>query len=239
MSASRPAPAPRTPLTAIERQRLVRKWRSWMKRIMNETGDLLVRQELFRGMRDVVNENEDTKDPGILVDWMMRNYAEAVSVGIRRLCDVGRVKKKIDVVSLGRLLFELSHHPRLVTRAMHRRLYRKEQHLADPTFDDIVGRGRQFAPTIMFRSDLQKLRLVSSRIHRFVDKRIAHATPPRTLRKNPTYGQISASLDVIDRLACKYNGLLTSTFFSTAKPVLVEDWKRPLRIAWMPLHAGG
>ncbi|HEX3694296.1 MAG TPA: hypothetical protein VH374_02810 [Polyangia bacterium] len=204
-----------------------------MTRITEEIADLLVRQELFCGMRDIINANDATTKPNFLVEWMMRNHTDAISVGIRRLCDLGRISKRVDVVSLGRLLAEMIQYPHSITRRAHHSRYKNSSDRANYTFDRIVGKKHRFAPAAMFWADLRKLGLTSSRIRRLVDKRIAHATPTRAIRKYPTYGQISAALELLDSLACKYNILLTASYFDTCKPVLVQNWKNPLHVPWI------
>lgn len=210
----RSRPKTRGNVTPDERARHLKRMRAWIPRIRSELGDLLRRHEIFCSLRDIFNTNPETRDPPLLVDWMVQNHVEAVSVGVRRLCDHG--SNRFEVESLGRLLWELLEHP-------------GNYH---------VGGGKPAFTRRTIRSDLRQLEDAAARIERFVNKRVAHAAPRKEFRRFPTYGQLGKALDELDRIATRYALLLTGDERRTCKRVIQTNWKRVLWQAWLddPRH---
>ena len=72
----------------------------------------------------------------------------------------------------------------------------------------------------------------SSRIRRFVNKRVAHLASEGQLRRAPNFTDLDTALDTIDRILCKYNLLLRAQGMSSAKDTRQYDWTEVLTTAW-------
>jgi hypothetical protein len=216
-------------LSLKDEAKCLRRWRVWIRRIKSEVGDLLGRREIFIGIRNVLQLNRDIGEPRALVCWMMQNYVEATTIGVRRLCDT-----RDDVESLSRLLRELLQYPGVLSLASHARLYpARHRERARASFQSIAGHGRVTLSERSLRRDLRRLEDSATRIQRFVNKRVAHAAPRHELRRGPTYGQLSVSLRTLDEITVKYLVLLTGDGYSTCAPVRQYDWRRVLLQPWL------
>jgi hypothetical protein len=176
-----------------------------------DLGDLLVRHETFEQLRDIVSASPRTRAPGYFVNWLMTNYVTAATVGIRRLRD-----ERSSGGSLGRLLLELIEHPEVK-----------------------VGSGRRIGRREI-RADRRELLRATGTIKRLVDKRVAHADKPGSMRRLPTYNDLDDAFQVLDRLVCKYAALMAGDGLVTCKPTRNYDWYKVLLIPWLvPPTQGG
>lgn len=226
------------PLVHTDAARQLRAWQKTVRRVRREIGGLLHRHELFLSMREIVNNDADTRTPGTFAAWMMANYVDAVCVGIRRIGDLTDGKHK--VISLGRLLYTLLEHPGILTREWHRGLYpRSIRDAGDDTFDHHVGVGKEVLGERAIRQDFARVEKATARVQKFVNKRLAHAAALRELRTYPTYGEIGRALRVLDEVTAKYSMLLTADGFSTFRPEIQTNWRRVFHRPWLTEYDEG
>lgn len=142
-------------LTAREQALLRARWRSWMDRILDDLGDLLLKKQLFLELAEMIDAAPHARDPGAFLNWLVDNYVTAIAVGVRRATDTDHRSH-----SLGRFLYEAIQNPQVLTRAAHQRLYRRLPWAADKTFDKIAGTGYKFltARTVSRRSETPRTR---------------------------------------------------------------------------------
>jgi hypothetical protein len=219
---------PSSNLTAAQRAQLRRKWRRWIDTIGNELAVLLRKRRIYNDLGDVVKANPSTRSPGAFVDWMVTNYVTAICIGVRRLLD-----KDPRSISFGRLLFEMLQYPGVVSRQSLRAIYGDQKFLADLTFSNIVGRGKSVLPTTKVRSDLRALEDSAERIERFVNKRIAHISPPGAIQRLPTFNELDQILDLLDETMKNYTLLLQTSAPSSFEPTPQYDWQDVLKKPWI------
>lgn len=218
-----------TNLSAAAKKALLRRWRTWVLRIKSEVGDLVQRREIFSGLRAILEVNPAIGKPNALLHWMMQNYVEAATIGVRRLCD-----HRDDVESLSHLLRQLLQHPGVLNAEAHERLYpARSRKYAQQTFELCAGVGRKELSSRTLRRDLRQLEDSAARIQRFVNKKVAHAAPRRQIRKGPTFGQLGAAITLLDEVTVKYATLLTGTGWSSCAPVRQYEWRMVLLRAWL------
>jgi hypothetical protein len=208
---------------------LRRKWRSWLPAMFRDLTDLQGKREIFWELQDVAKENPKILSPGAFFDWMCRNYISAMVLGIRSFVDYRK-----DVHSLGRMLYEILENPGVISRKSHVSLYRGITNgldMGNRTFDAVAGHGKQLLSQMAIRSDMKKIEDASEKVRRFANKRIAHRAPPGELRKLPTFDELDSSLDVIDKVFCKYNLLLRAEGASSTRATRQYDW---MRVLWEP-----
>lgn len=216
-------------LSAAEQKKLLQRWKKWVLRIKSEVGDLVQRREIFVGLRSVLQMKPDLGRPGALLRWMMQNYIEAATIGVRRLCD-----QRDDVESLSRLLRQLLQYPGVLNLTAHERLHPSDaRQYARQTFELCAGKGRSELSSRALRQDLRRIEDSAHRIQRFVNKKVAHAAPGRQLRRAPTFAQLSAAIKLLDEVTVRYAALLTGTEWASCAPVRQYDWRIVLLHPWL------
>ena len=195
---------------------------------------LLGKREIFWDLQKIAGENRRILEHGAFFDWMCTNYIAAVTMGVRSFTDQSK-----NVHSLWRLLYEALENPRVLSRRAHQALYPRTLALpyfdmANLTFDNVVGRGREALSQNQIRGDMRALEDSSSQVRRFANKRIAHRTAPGELRRLPRFDELDDAMDTIDRLFCKYYLLLTALGKQSAFATRQYDWMEALHEAWVP-----
>ena len=209
------------------------RWRRWLQPMSSDLSHLLGKREIFWELQNVVKENQQILDHGSFFDWMCTNYIVAVSIGIRTFTDQRR-----DVHSLWRMLYEMLEHPGVLNRRAHKALYRGTPvtpsfDLANRSFDNIAGKGRNEILQRDIRKDLRNLEDSSERVRKFVNKRIAHRTPTGQLRRLPKFDELDEAMDTIDQIFCKYNLVLTASGMSSAFATRQYNWMEVLYEPWI------
>lgn len=71
------------------------------------------------------------------------------------------------------------------------------------------------------------------RLRTYTNKHVAHLDKVG-MRKFPTYVELDACIDTIERLAKDCTLLLEQSALTTAVPSIQYDWMAPFRVAWLP-----
>ncbi len=213
--------------------RLRKRWRSWLPMMSTDLAHLLGRREIFWELQEIAKENHRILEHGSLFDWMCTNYVVTATVGIRSFTDQSR-----DVRSLWRMLYEMLENPGVLSRRAHVALYKGIKispyfNLANISFDNIAGKGRDAVSQQAIRNDLRALEDSSERVRRFVNKRVAHRTPQNELRRLPKFHELDQAMNTIDRIFCKYNLILTARSMDTAHATRQDNWMVVLYEAWI------
>jgi hypothetical protein len=66
----------------------------------------------------------------------------------------------------------------------------------------------------------------------FVNKHVAHRAR-HPMRELPTYKELDACIDVIEGLTKSYTLLLEQAGLVDVLPKILNDWKKPFRVAWI------
>ena len=212
--------------------KLIKRWKSWLPAMQHDLTDLLGKRETFWELQEVARENPKIMNPHSFFDWMCRNYIVSQLVGVRSFVDQSR-----DSRSLWRMLYVMLEYPGAINRTTHVQMYGKDQMLSDQghmTFNNIVGINRPYLGPMAIRADMRIIEDASERVRRFVNKRIAHKTSPSEIRRLPTFDELDAALNEIDKVFCKYNLLLTGESMDSAHATRQFDWREVLWEAWIP-----
>jgi len=190
---------------------------------------LLGKRSIFWELQDIAKANPKILKPGAFFDWMCQNYIAAITVGARRFTDQDYRSR-----SLWRMLYEILENPGVINRRAHISLYRGvPMSMGNPTFDAVVGVGKQQLSQMQVRSDLRAIESANEKVRRFVNKRIAHFANPRDIRKFPTFNELDEALDKIDKILCKYNLLLRASGMTSAYAERQYDWMEVLKEPWI------
>lgn len=205
--------------TAAAPRSLRQKWRRWLKRIERDVLDLIIAQHIYEGIRTIVASNADIQRPGDVYRWISRNYGTAMVVGIRRLTD-----RRLDSLSLVRLLKDIADHSDAITRESHVCHYSKSgrRGAGDRWFDSFAGRGKRTLPKSIPRSHLRRVKLAAERIRRLVDTRIAHLDQKNVPRKPLKFTDIHNAIRLIEQTTIQYKLLLNAV---SPQPSLLPIWQ--------------
>jgi AbiU2 len=204
---------------SAEIRRKRRQWRSWVERIADELQYQNVSRRTFEEVGQIVLSNPKVQQPSHFHEWLSRNYGLASAAAVRRLTD-----NRTDSVSLVRLLSEISQDPGVVNRKSFLSLYQKGmRNLANQKFDELTGNHKaQSLPKNRVDRDLREVRRISTRLRRFVNKRLAHLDQKSSLRTLPTFNDLHSVVKTLERIGSKYRFLLTG----------IETHENPLPLNW-------
>lgn len=223
-------------MTQKKKERLRQKWKRWLRRIQRDLADLLISNDIFKGLRDIVNANSQIQSPATIHKWVVVNYAERVAVGTRRFIDTDERS-----VSLYRLIEDIAKNPEAISRNWYVSQYSRRMRVtgaADSDFEQFANKGESVVNPHGLRQDMARLKHSTKRMKCFVDKWVAHCDLNQEQYTRPTFDDVDSALDDIDKLFCKYYMLLTRNGLMTCKPALAFDWQEPLRYAWIPDQRG-
>lgn len=215
-----------------KKDELLKKWEEWIEEIMKQLSWLLTGQDFFWGMRNIVEANEKIQLPTALHNWIVDNYVAKVTTGIARLND-----HDTRTISLHRLIKEISENPDVITREDYVSGYSDDfliqSGAADRDFDNFAEKTEQHISSSKLKEDIEILDKKTKIIKDFRDQWVAHFDQNRKIDQLPTFGDVAETLEIIDKIFCKYYMLLTRGGMNTCKPTLQYDWKEPLTHAWI------
>lgn len=196
--------------------------------IRSQVIELALSRHLYREVTGMIAANPRLQVPSIFYDWMRRVYLRDMTLGIRRLVDWDP-----RAVSLVKLMQELEDHPEVISRRRFVRPYRRDlKELAHRDVDRWARPGaRQIDPRVI-RQDRRQLVSAQRRLREFVNRYVAHRSR-RPMRRLPTYADLDACVDLLERLITRYARLLEQASMATVVPVIQYDWKRPFRVVWI------
>lgn len=207
------------------------KWQRWLRRITDDVGILVWSKGVYRRIREVVDANPSINTPNLFYNWMSHQYVHASLLGLRRQYD-----RDAQSISLFRIVSDIHAHPDAASRSAHRALYKSAPELADTTFDNLAGRGRDRLPPTVSGADLATLDSVRALHGRYTDKRVAHSDKTSEIKNVATYEDLFRAVDDVEALVIKYTLLLEAQTMSTLRPVPQYDWEKIFRVPWIPGH---
>jgi len=201
------------------------KWKRWCKDIENDLTDLLKDKQIHDFFFEMVNENlEHLKaiDGTLLFFDFVRNcYADRASVGVRRY-----IKPK-DKKSLMRLLKEMKKYAEQFTYDFYLSCYPIEDGQFEwqkPTFNIFSDDGKVVSKR-KIEEDIKSLKNTCDKVEKFVDKGIAHLDKSGS-PKDITFNDLANSLDIVNKMACKYLTLITSAGNISLTPAIQFNWEK-------------
>ncbi|MCK5944710.1 MAG: hypothetical protein KAI24_22165 [Planctomycetes bacterium] len=183
---------------------------------------------IFDRYVEIVEANARIKVPGNFHDWVFRNYARVLAVTIRKMVDTDS-----RAISLRRLIGCVAYEPNVVTRrAFLGRCPAHFRDLAHQRWVDYCGGDPVRLPADVAHEDLKRLKTISDRVVRIVNKEVVHHERGRRYRMMHI-GKAHALLDHLHSLLAKYGDLCGR---SVAYPYCVADlseWERIFEVAWI------
>ncbi len=218
-------------MTSKEKVYLRRKWKRWLDKIGHDLGNLLISKDIHAEIRRIAGFNKQIRSPLLFYNWLVNNYVDSITIGVRRLSDHDRRS-----ISLYRLIEDISENREAITRHYYVSQYPKEMQndgSADYDYNNFANKKENQISGYKLKIDMGRLKKNAGRIIIFANKWVGHCDLRRKRFRVPTHKDVNNTLRNIDGLFCRYLMLLTQGGMTTRKPVLQYDWKEPLRHAWL------
>ena len=84
----------------------------------------------------------------------------------------------------------------------------------------------------MVNSDLRELSRTASKVEDFADRFIAHHDKRRS-KELPTFNEVDACLDVLDKLYVKYHLIFHASSMDSLMPTYQYDWQEIFEVPWL------
>lgn len=207
----------------------LQKWITWLKIIENEVTHLLVKKDIFWAINDIIKNNKNIQKPSSFYDYLNDTYIAYSVMGVRR-----QVKISNTSISLARLLCEIIETPQIISRDYYTNLYKGSpvECFANRDFDRYAGKGGRYICEDMVKSDYKTLVQSAIKCEELADKRFAH-TDKRKIKTTIIYKDLDDSIDTLDKLCIKYNGVFHAASMSTLMPTYQYDWKEIFYYPWL------
>ena len=206
------------------------KWRGWLEIILVDVQKLLMRQEIYQGVSDIITNNPKLHKPSAFWGMLSGLYVDNLSIGIRKQLDTNGPS-----ISLKRLLRAICSNPEILSRERYIAMTSESKMRADlinREFDRHSGKNQHHIDKSKVEEDIDLIDLNALKVKEFVDKRIAHSD-----EKEPnspvSIEDINDCLQVFDFLVKKYYSLLNRLSIEIL-PTWQYDWKDIFREVWIP-----
>ena len=207
----------------------LKKWLRWLKIVHDDVQQLLVKQNIFWEVQQIIKNNKELHKSSSFYDYLGDTYIAYITIGIRR-----QIKNNNQSVSFSRLLNELIEAPTVLSRKYYTGLYKGSviEDIADKDFNRFCNKGESYISKSMVIADLKKLNKTALIIEDFTDKRIAHhdKRKPKAL---PKFNEVDACIDVLDKLYVKYHLIFHASAMDTLMPTYQYDWKEIFEVPWV------
>jgi hypothetical protein len=213
----------------------VDKWRRWCDGpIKDEVVALHLHRYTWQEVARLLRTFGDKLPASYYWRYMRDSYVVMQSVAVRRHADTDP-----RVISLGRLLKEISGEPDRITRQVIAGIWKPKDAWAERDLDRAMTEwagtgGTHLDPSIPL-ADLDTLTAAASKISDYVDRHLAHSdSKPVPSTDLPSLDEMHAAIDVIGELFRKYYTLLTGADMAFLVPVLRHDWLAIFGQPWIP-----
>jgi hypothetical protein len=195
------------------------KWQKWADQIKADLMELMDYKQIhdhfisvINGNLEHVNQNNGKK----FCNFVRKCYAVQAAVGIRR-----HMKSDKKSISLMRLLDQMKECSNQFSDDLFRRECFPLPHkgITEEGFLNCAIVSKQ-----EIERDIALLKDIADKVESLVDQRVAHLDK-RGYREDITYQDIDDSLNVFNKIACRYIALLTGHNYSTLKPEVQYNWK--------------
>jgi hypothetical protein len=206
------------------------KWLRWLGVVKLQVQDLVMTKHTFHEVQRMIQQNVALQTSNSFYKHLTITYVSHVVMGLRR-----QIKCDPQSISFAQLLEELVATPQVLSRAYYRKLYAVTvvEDLADQEFDRFAQPGALHIDATLVANDLADLRNATAKCEEFADKRLAHYDK-RDPKQLPTYNDVDAAIDLLDRLCCRYLLMFEAKALETLLPTWQYDWKGIFRIPWLP-----
>lgn len=205
------------------------KWLRWLEVVKLQVQDLVMTRYTFHEMQLMIQQNPALQTSNSFYKYLTITYVSHAVMGLRR-----QIKCDSQSISFAQLLEELVATPEILSRTYYAELYAGSvvEDMADRDFDRFAQPGALHIDPILVAKDLADLRQATIKCEDFADKRLAHHDK-RDPKQLPTFNDLDAAIELLDRLCCRYLLMLQAKVVDTLLPTWQYDWKEIFRIPWV------
>lgn len=209
------------------------KWNRWMDIIYVEITELVIHQDIFWQVQDLIKNNPKLQRPSAFYKFMGRTYSAFALMSIRR-----QVKVNDDSISFARLLSEICDNPKELSRERYVALYKGAFALerANKDFNKFSKPGCEHIDPVLVKRDLDKLRAQAKKCETFADKTVAHLDKSKP-KQIPVFKDLDNSIELLCALLKKYWLLFRAESLLSILPTYQYDWKAVFREPWIGASA--
>jgi len=202
------------------------KWLKWMDLIKDDLQGMLNSQQICQNFEDVVNNNLEhikANNGPTFCDFVRKNYAITAAACIRRHKMIEE-----DSISLMKLLDQIKKCANQFTYKFYLEMYPLNPKDPDEwqkrTFESF-SKDKIVISEELIEQDMKEIKAITGKVGDFVDRFIAHLDK-RGLEEKITYSDLNESLELFNKLTCKYLTLISSSGYFTLTPTFQFDWER-------------
>ncbi len=217
------------------------KWECWCQKIDEDLTMLLTFKQMHNEFSEIVNANLDhilKNDGGHFCKFIDTCYAYQALVGIRRHARKGQRK----AISLMKLLNELANYAENITYQHYLEFYPPDKcnkNASDSwqraTFSNLceenvtsINSESKVSKTFI-DTDIKEIEKHTKLICEVVDKGIAHMEK-NWISKSIIYADIVNSLELLNKMTCKYMRFIMGHGPDTLTPIENRNWKQIFKV---------
>lgn len=206
------------------------KWKKWTALIEKDLINNIVNdKKIHNDFINMINSNIDhiERNHGrLFCDHIRKWYASNVATGIRR-----HMFDKKGEISLMRLMRQIRDVAKQFTFDRYLEFYpiKKDQLIPwqQITFSDFSEDGEVVSDELI-DNDIQTFENISRKVSDYVDRKYAHLDKHDCL--SITFNDLSKSVELLDKLFCKYKTLLTGKGLSTLEATIQFDHMKIFKV---------
>ncbi|NOS35197.1 MAG: hypothetical protein GQ522_01020 [Deltaproteobacteria bacterium] len=201
------------------------KWSKWADEITADLTTIVNNQQIYKQFEEVANANWDhivTYKGDLFCDFVRHCYGVQAALGIRR-----HIKIDKDSISLMKLADQMRNCAKQFTYEFYldRYPFKADKFEWQKSTFMIFSENGDFLSEDLISTDMADLENIGGKVSDFVDRTMAHLD-----QKGPngkiTYDDLMKSIDLFNKVACKYITFITSDGCTTLKPTIQRDWKK-------------
>ncbi len=201
------------------------RWFDWIEAIRIDLEGMVNYQQICKYFEEVVNANLGhikTNEGRFFCDFVRKCYAITAATCVRRHRETGK-----DTFSLTALLDQIKKSANQFTYEFYLQQYPLNPN--EPPWQEFTfanfSKDKKVVSEEIIQQDMQEIEKIATKVKNFVDIFIAHLDP-RGSEEKITYADLYDSLDLFNKLACKYLALIASAGYVTLRPTIQTNWQQ-------------
>jgi hypothetical protein len=200
------------------------KWVEWTEKIESDLIAIVHNQQIYNYFINIVNANFKHIESNvglIFCDFVRQCYGVQAALGIRR-----HSKTDDDSISLMRLLEQIKQCASQFTYDFYLERYPiiNGNESQKSIFQDFSDEGMIISEH-KIENDIRELKTIGSRVTDLVDRILAHLDK-RGLKAQVTYSDLEESINVFNKMTCKYIRLIMFAAHLSLEPTIQSDWTK-------------
>ena len=205
------------------------KWIKHLEIIKSEISELLISQNIFWEINNIIKENPNLNKPSAFWNYFGNTYVASVAIAVRR-----QIKNKPNSISFTQLLEDMKGHPQSFPRSYYHEIYKGSlaEQWVDKDFNRFAKPSQNHICPDMISADIVKLKQIVKKCEDFADKVVAHSDKrkPKIL---PTFNELDNCIKFLDELYVKYHLLFHAQSMDTLMPTYQYDWTEIFKYPWI------